>query len=143
MIKTILLGLFALFIAVSPSIAQSWGVYNPNAKFAEVFGRPAALETNGAINADPSLGEVARGNNAFLRTALDGMLVSSARVSACQDLSSLKLPWVSIRSVELVAADKNIPAYCKFIGVLDKEITFEVDMPEAAKWNGKFLMGGG
>jgi len=143
MIKTILLGLFASFIAISPVVAQSWGVYDPNAKFAEVFGRPAALERNGAINADPSLGEVAGSNNAFLTAALDNMLVSSVRVSSCQDLSSLKLPWVRMRSAEMVAADKNIPTYCKVIGVVDKEITFEVDMPEAAKWNGKFLMGGG
>lgn len=143
MTKPVLLGLFALLIATSPSLAQSWGATNPNAKFAEVFGRPAVLETNGAINTDPSLAEVARGNNAFLKAALNSMLDSSAQVSACQDLSSLKLPWVSIRSVEIVAADKDIPAYCKLIGVVDKEITFEVDMPEAAKWNGKFLMGGG
>ena len=98
MTKSVLLGLFAVLMAISPCAAQSWGVYNPNAKFAQVFGRPAVLERNGAINADPSLDEVARSNNEFLKTALNNMLETSARVSACQELSSLKLPWVQPRA---------------------------------------------
>src|SRR6185436_8637683 len=35
------------------------------------------------------------------------------------------------------------PQYCKVLGVIDREIGFEVDLPGAARWNGKFLMGGG
>jgi len=39
----------------------------------------------------------------------------------------------------MVAADKGVRAYCKVIGVIDKEITFKWILPDAAAWNGKFL----
>src|SRR5205823_1277655 len=42
-----------------------------------------------------------------------------------------------------VSANNETPAYCKVLGVIDKEIGFEVDLPIAARWNTKFLMGGG
>ena len=61
---------------------------------------------------------------------------------ACKDLLALKLAWMRPLSAAEVPADPDAGAYCKFIGVVDQEITFEVDLPLSG-WNGKFLMGGG
>ena len=144
MFKAIVLGAILLGAAALPaSAAPQWGPYSPDAKFSDVFGRPVVVEKNSALNGNPSLGETASDGNAFLKQAMDDMLASSASVSSCQSLTGLKLPWVRIRSADNVAAEGETRAYCKVIGVVDKEITFEVDLPEAAAWNGKFLMGGG
>jgi feruloyl esterase len=47
-----------------------------------------------------------------------------------------------INSAEEVPAEANAFAHCKVLGVIEKEINFEVDMPGPSDWNGKFLMGG-
>jgi feruloyl esterase len=154
MIKTLLLNVAMFLIGIPVCAAQEsnagapqWGVYTPDMKFADVFGRPAAVEKDGVINSSPSLAEIAApggGANIFLKHAVNDLLAPvTPGASSCRDMSALKLPWVRITSAETVAADKGVRAYCKVIGVIDKEITFEVDMPDAAAWNGKFLMGGG
>ncbi len=154
MIKTLQLSAVMLLIGISACAAQErnagapqWGIYTPDMKFADVFGRPAAIEKDGVINSSPSLADIAApggGANIFLKRAVNDLLAPAAPgASSCRDMSALKLPWVRITSAETVAADKGVRGYCKVIGVVDKEITFEVDMPDAAAWNGKFLMGGG
>lgn len=65
-----------------------------------------------------------------------------AQDDKCHGLMALQLPSVRVVSAQPVAADGDARAYCKFIGVAEKEIVFEVDMPMAGTWNGKFLMGG-
>jgi hypothetical protein len=155
MIRTLILSAVMFAIGIPACAAQErsagasqWGIYTPDMKFSDVFGRTAALAKDGAINSAPSLGDIAAadgGASAFLRDGVNGLLASMKGGSAsCKDMSALKLPWVRIKSAATVAADEGTRAYCKVIGVIDKEITFEVDMPDAADdWNGKFLMGGG
>jgi hypothetical protein len=147
MLKSLLMSSTLLALTAVPAMAQDWSVYKPEMKFSEVFGRPISLSVNGVTNSDPTLGQVAaspdQGVNVLGREALRQLTASaSGPMAGCQDLANIKLPWMHVKSVEQVAAQGPLPAYCKFIGVVDKEITFEVDLPDAARWNGKFLMGG-
>jgi feruloyl esterase len=85
---------------------------------------------------------------------LKTILLSSAAVLAaapafaqgsaetCHALMSLTLADVRMVSADDITALDGTHAYCKLIGIAEKEITFEVDMPFATEWNGKFLMGG-
>lgn len=73
----------------------------------------------------------------------------------CEDLTSLTIPGTTIASATPVPAGPmqasgrgrgpslNVPAYCKVLGVTrpvtDSEIHFEVWLPAAEAWNGKFL----
>jgi len=71
----------------------------------------------------------------------------------CEKLKDLKLPDVTILSVEAKASDTIAspapwipPAYiskpfCRVMGRISKEINFELLLPQA--WNGRFLMSGG
>ncbi len=146
--KALWIGFALAVFCAAPASAQDWSVYKPGMKFSDVFGRAITLvRRDGTTTTDPSLGDIAAspdtGVNVLAKTALSQLQDSASGTTACRDLSNLKLPWMKVKSAEEVAASGSLPAYCKFIGVVDKEITFEVDMPEAAKWNGKFLMGGG
>ena len=154
MFKILVLSIIALSVDVSVCVAQEtntarqWGLYSADMKFADVFGRPTVLEKNGGIDASPSLGDIVSSNDnasSFLKNAVNGLLasVTTPGAATCESMTELKLPWVRITSAERMPADKDARAYCKVMGVIDKEITFEVDMPDAAQWNGKFLMGGG
>jgi hypothetical protein len=145
MIRTFILSAVMFAIGISACAAQErsagasqWGIYTPDMKFSDVFGRTAAIAKGGAVNSAPSLGDIITaddGASAFLRDGVNGLLASMKGGSgSCKDMSALKLPWVRIKSAETVAADEGTRAYCKVIGVIDKEITFEVDMPDAASW---------
>lgn len=74
-----------------------------------------------------------------------GLLISLsafAQDDSCQRLGSVQLPSLRAVSAQMVAADAGTRSYCKFVGIIEKEITVEVDMPLVSEWNGKFLMGG-
>ncbi len=57
---------------------------------------------------------------------------------ACANLASLMLQDVRIKTTEKV--DAGTP-HCKVAGVIEKEINFELLLPD--DWNGRFMMGGG
>ncbi|MCY4012574.1 MAG: tannase/feruloyl esterase family alpha/beta hydrolase [Gammaproteobacteria bacterium] len=57
---------------------------------------------------------------------------------ACADLASFMLQDVRIKTTEKV--DAGTP-HCKIAGVIEKEINFELLLPN--DWNGRFMMGGG
>lgn len=60
----------------------------------------------------------------------------------CQELLQLRLPEVRIDSVADVQPSRaNTGAYCQVLGVVGKEIRFELLLP--ASWNKRFVMGGG
>ena len=64
----------------------------------------------------------------------------------CSELKNLKLPDVTIILSELVKPDTSNKEYtekphCKVLGVIGKEINFELLLPD--EWNGRFAMGGG
>ena len=56
----------------------------------------------------------------------------------CEKLSELRLPDVKITSSEAVTTGRY---HCKVLGVIGKEIKFEILLPD--DWNGIFIMGGG
>jgi len=56
----------------------------------------------------------------------------------CEQLMDLKLPDVTITSAERV--DEGNP-HCRILGVIGREIKFEILLPN--KWNARFVMGGG
>lgn len=85
------------------------------------------------------------------------LIASAASALDCGALSSVRLPDIRILSAEqfdtgevpvaapptgapAVASEAVVP-HCKVEGVIGSEIRFELLLP--ARWNGKFLMGGG
>jgi feruloyl esterase len=56
----------------------------------------------------------------------------------CEKLIELKLPDVKITSAITVT---QVPSHCKVMGVIGKEINFELLLP--LDWNGIYVMGGG
>lgn len=68
--------------------------------------------------------------------------VQQAQATECSRaaLSAAAPPNTSITSVGAVAADAQFPKYCRVEGVVDREITYELRLPEG--WNGKFLFQG-
>ncbi|OFY01961.1 MAG: hypothetical protein A2W90_10650 [Bacteroidetes bacterium GWF2_42_66] len=56
----------------------------------------------------------------------------------CEELLNLQLPDVSVSEVTKMEEEKP---YCKVLGIIGKEIKFELLLP--MKWNGRFVMGGG
>ena len=56
----------------------------------------------------------------------------------CERLTALKLPDVKITEAVEVSA---VSSHCKVLGIIGKEINFELLLP--IKWNGIFIMGGG
>ena len=88
---------------------------------------------------------------------LSGSREAARAPMSCADLSALKLDGTtSITSATLVASGTlvvsssvtltNLPPLCRVQGVSrpspDSDIAFEVWLPEAAAWNGKFLSSG-
>jgi hypothetical protein len=160
--KSILFGSAAFLVGISAGAAQEnnpsrtlgpqnaveWRIYTPDMKFADVFGRSIEIHQGDKVVSDPSLSDIAKasgtfGSEALAKAALNNLLASVAPGKAdCGTLAAMKLPWARIVSAENVAATKDVRAYCKVLGVIDKEINFEVDMPVSAEWNGKFMMGG-
>jgi feruloyl esterase len=61
--------------------------------------------------------------------------------ASCESLASLSLPDTTITSAQVVAANKDLPPYCRVAATLkpssDSDIKIEVWMP-ASGWNGKF-----
>src|SRR6202158_5583775 len=59
----------------------------------------------------------------------------------CETLTSLSLPDTTITSAQAVAANKDLPPYCRVAATLkpssDSDIKIEIWMP-ASGWNGKF-----
>lgn len=56
----------------------------------------------------------------------------------CEELKGLKIPDVKITEAVTVSAGTS---HCKVLGVIGKEIKFELLLP--SEWNGIFIMGGG
>ena len=57
---------------------------------------------------------------------------------ACADLVSFLRQDTLIKTAETV---DNGTLHCKVVGVIEKEINFELLLPN--QWNGRFMMGGG
>src|SRR5471032_16110 len=136
--RTILFGSAGLVLCATPAAAQS-SAYPTNAKFADVFGRDLTVTRGDTVLDHPTLAQAQRSDSTAARDAVATLDASQAGpVGDCAALTGLKLPWVRIRSSQQVDGEKDTRAYCKVIGIIDKEITFEVDMPAPAAWNGKF-----
>jgi len=140
--------------AAQPQAQTGWRIYKADQTFGQVFGRPITIreerqgrtfdvEEPTLLQASAAKGDY--GANRVAREAVAELLrwTETSTPRQCAGLTSLKLPWVQIRSAVEVAAAREQPQYCKVLGVIDREIGFEVDLPGAAAWNGKFLMGGG
>src|SRR5580698_2208610 len=60
----------------------------------------------------------------------------------CADLTALTIPSVTIRSASTAPATADLPASCRVVAVAtpttDSVINFEVWIPAAQAWNGKF-----
>jgi hypothetical protein len=69
--------------------------------------------------------------------ALMAMAGAASAQVACESMKGFAAPDVKITAA--AAATSPVPL-CKVDGVIGKEITFSVWLPEA--WNGKFVMGG-
>ena len=65
-------------------------------------------------------------------------LSGPAPCMTCDELKNLGFPEVRIVETEAVSEDV---AYCKVLGVIGKEINFELLLPD--QWNARFVMGGG
>ena len=59
----------------------------------------------------------------------------------CQELVRLRLPEVRIDSATSVVDGRASNGYCRVLGVIGKEIGFELLLPQ--EWNKRFVMGGG
>ena len=57
---------------------------------------------------------------------------------SCEEVKNLRLPDVTISETEMVEEGTS---YCKVLGIIGKEIQFELLLPNA--WNTRFVMGGG
>lgn len=91
----------------------------------------------------------------FRRIALSTIAVASLAAAAPVPAADLVIPmtcadvltadWAGFRinEAETVAATGDVPAHCAVRGTIDTEINFELLLPLADDWNGRFLMGGG
>ena len=61
----------------------------------------------------------------------------------CDQLTAMSWSGLVLDEVSEVAAAANDPAHCRVLGTIDEEIHFELLLPLAEDWNGRFLMGGG
>jgi feruloyl esterase len=84
----------------------------------------------------------------FLFFFISGTFALSARQQtikpcmSCDEAINIKFPDVRIISVEKVNEEgENKKSYCRVLGVIGREINFEILLPET--WNGRFVMGGG
>jgi len=61
---------------------------------------------------------------------------------SCDALKGLRLPDVTLLETEIVPNTSNDKkSYCRVLGIIGKEINFELLLPD--RWNGRFVMGGG
>jgi feruloyl esterase len=141
-LRGLLLGSTGLVLCATAAAAQP-SLYPASTKFADVFGRDLAVRQGDMVLDHPTLAQARQSDSANARDAVAALDASLAGPSGdCVTLAGLKLPWVKIRSAQQVDGEKDTRSYCKLTGIIDKEITFEVDMPAPAAWNGKFVMGG-
>lgn len=135
-----------------PKHFGAWNVYAPQTRFSEVFGRSIAVRWSDKSRPqnveDPTLlqalGARGGGDSALARNSVAALLNAVIPTApSCTGLLLLELPWVTVVSAEEVAATSVNPSHCRFLGIIDTEITFEVALPAPERWNGKFLMGGG
>ncbi|WP_420633042.1 tannase/feruloyl esterase family alpha/beta hydrolase [Candidatus Palauibacter sp.] len=61
----------------------------------------------------------------------------------CDQLTAMSWSGLVLDEVSEVAPAANDPAHCRVLGTIDDEIHFELLLPLAEDWNGRFLMGGG
>ncbi|MYL07359.1 MAG: hypothetical protein F4012_11295, partial [Gemmatimonadales bacterium] len=61
----------------------------------------------------------------------------------CDELTATSWSGFVLDEVTEVAAGASDPAHCRVRGTIDEEIHFELLLPLAEDWNGRFLMGGG
>lgn len=54
----------------------------------------------------------------------------------CEQLKQIKIP-----DVKIIFAKDSTAGYCRVLGIISKEINFELLLPK--EWNNRFLMGGG
>lgn len=99
-----------------------------------------------------------RQQSVVLAVACAGVLMASpqvARAGACADLTGLREAGVSITSADAVTpsplwSSPAQPAYggqmrtpfCRVVGLIENDIGFEVWLPPAGRWNGRFLGAG-
>ena len=79
----------------------------------------------------------------FILFLISGYLKSqdtgtSNKCIPCEKLVELRLPDVKITEASTVPKE---PSYCRVMGIIGKEIDFEILLP--SEWNGIFVMGGG
>jgi feruloyl esterase len=67
--------------------------------------------------------------------------ISTEITGRCEGLSGLDLIDMKITQAEAVVASETGPSHCRVSGVIEREINFELLLPE--EWNGRFMMGGG
>lgn len=65
-------------------------------------------------------------------------LGAAPALADCTGLTGLALEGASIAEAAEVAASGPVPAHCRVAGTIDGTIGFEVWLPPAAAWNGKF-----
>lgn len=77
--------------------------------------------------------------------AAAGSAPAPARVPAlaCDELAAMSWSGFVLDEVAEIEAGPNDPAHCRVRGTVDEEIRFELLLPLAEDWNGRFLMGGG
>ena len=61
----------------------------------------------------------------------------------CDQLAAMSWSGFVLDEVSEIEAGANDPAHCRVRGTIDEEIHFELLLPLAGDWNGRFLMGGG
>jgi hypothetical protein len=69
---------------------------------------------------------------------------ASARSGAeatCRALADLRIEDTNLLSAAVVAADDELPEYCRVLGYVRPAINFEIRLP-TSNWNGKFYMAG-
>ena len=67
--------------------------------------------------------------------------IPTGTAGRCEGLSGLDLIDMKITQAETVVATEAGPSHCRVSGVIEREINFELLLPE--EWNGRFMMGGG
>ncbi|MBI2687316.1 MAG: tannase/feruloyl esterase family alpha/beta hydrolase [Acidobacteria bacterium] len=69
-------------------------------------------------------------------------LPAAAAGTQCDKLAAMTIPQVRIAAAAVVSAEGGLPEYCRVQAMArptaDSEIHFEVWLPAAASWNGKF-----
>jgi feruloyl esterase len=61
----------------------------------------------------------------------------------CADVLTADWTGFRVNEAEAMPVQGETPAHCRVRGTIDEEINFELLLPVADDWNGRFLMGGG